>query len=273
MEPAWWHALGKDNRGSRPRCVLLVEGAPDMVAGRLTELVGLSEMTVAPTDRWMPYGKPILTTAGQWNKAPADEARLDRHDGFVSPEAQQQLRDWWLASNGRPSTPNWDLVSTCHIDGKKGLLLVEAKAHAAELSTDGKRPPKPRSANSKANHQRIGEAIQQANAGLRYVTGGSWNLSRDHHYQVCNRFAWSWKLATLGMPTVLVYLGFLNADDMTPPDARFRSQDDWARILKYHVRGVVDDSCWENRLDVDGTLCGGTPFWPLIRAIDLPFVR
>ena len=62
-----------------------------------------------------------------------------------------------------------------------------------------------------------------------------------------------------------------NADDMTPPDALFRSQDDWAFVLKNHVWGVVDGSCWENRLDVDGTLCRGTPFWPLIRAIDLPF--
>ena len=244
-----------------------------MVAARLTELVGLPEMTVAPTDRWMPYGKPILTTAGQWNKAPADEARLDRHGGFVSPEVQRQLRDWWLTTNGRANTPNWDLVSTCRIDGKKGLLLVEAKAHVAELSADGKPPPNPHSADSKANHQRIGEAIQQANAGLRDATGGSWNLSRDHHYQVCNRFAWSWKLATLGIPTVLVYLGFLNADDMTPPGVLFRSLDDWACALKDHICGVVDDSCWEKRLDVGGTLYGGTPCWPLIRAIDLPFVR
>ena len=187
------------------------------MSGRLTELVHLPKVKVSPTDQWMPCGKPILTTAGQWDPTPAAEARLDRDDGFVSSELQRQLRDWWLASNKGANTPNWDLASTCHIDGRKGLLLVEAKAHAAELSTAGKRLRKHSSLNSHANHQRIAEAIQQANAGLRRATGGSWNLSRDHHYQLSNRFAWAWKLATLGLPTVLVYLGFLEAEEMRAP--------------------------------------------------------
>lgn len=29
-----------------------------------------------------------------------------------------------------------------------------------------------------------------------------------------NRFAWAWKLATMEVPVVLVYLGFLNATEM-----------------------------------------------------------
>ena len=197
-----------------------------------------------------PNGKPILTTAGQWDPTPAAEARLDRDDGFVSSELQRQLRDWWLARNGRANTPNWDLASTCHIDGTKGLLLVEAKAHAAELSPDGKPPPEPNSANSKANHRRIGEAIQQTNAGLRRATGGSWNLSRDHHYQLSNRFAWSWKLVMLGIPTVLVYLGFLKAEEMAE---WFRTKADWERQLRGHASDVVDTSAWEKQHVVNGT--------------------
>ena len=234
-----------------------------MVSARLTELVGLPDVTVSPTVHWMPYGKPILTTAGQWDTAPADEARLDCDDGFISSELQRQLRDWWLARNGRANTPNWDLASTCHIDGKKGLLLVEAKAHAAELSPDGKPPPEPNSANSKANHRRIGEAIQQANAGLRRATGGSWNLSRDHHYQLSNRFAWTWKLAMLGVPTVLVYLGFLKAEEMS---GWFRTKGDWERQLRDHASDVVDTSGWEKQHVVNGT-----PLVPLIRAVHEPF--
>ena len=146
------------------------------MAARLTKLVRRPDVTVSPTDRRMPCGRPVLTTAGQWNTAPAAEARLDRDGDFVLPELQHQLRDWWLASNGRANTPNWDLASTCHIDGKEGLLLVEAKAHAAELSPGGKTPPASNSAKRKANHERIGKAIQQANAGLRGATGGSWHL-------------------------------------------------------------------------------------------------
>ena len=236
------------------------------MAAQLTKLVGLPEVTVSPTDCWMPYGKPVLTS-GHWDKRPANEARLDRDDGFVLPELQHQLRNWWLASSGSANTPNWDLASTCHIDGKEGLLLVEAKAHVEELSPGGKAPPAPNSANSRANHERIGQAIQRANAGLGDATGGSWHLSRDHHYQLSNRFAWAWKLATLGVPTVLVYLGFLKAQEMEEMSALFFTTADWERHVTDHASGVVDASCWEKRLAVNGT-----PLVALLRAIDIPFM-
>ena len=67
MELAWWHALGKDNRGSRPRCVLLADGNRHAVAARLTNLVSLPDVTVSPNDLWMPYGKPVKTGKG-WKK-------------------------------------------------------------------------------------------------------------------------------------------------------------------------------------------------------------
>ena len=69
---------------------------------------------------------------------------------------------------------------------------------------------------NKANHNQIGDAIQQANHGLEPLLPG-WDLSRDSHYQLSNRFAWSWKIASMGVPVVLVYLGFLNADEMDAP--------------------------------------------------------
>ena len=56
--------------------------------------------------------------------------------------------------------------------------------------------------------------MKEANAGLRKLPTGQWALSTRHHYQLSNRFAWSWKLAMLGVPVVLLYLGFLNAQDM-----------------------------------------------------------
>jgi hypothetical protein len=69
-------------------------------------------------------------------------------------------------------------------------------------------------ANGLRNHDKIGSAIRQANTNLNLISPG-WNLSGDLHYQLSNRFAWSWKLASLGIPVVLVYLGFLNANDMS----------------------------------------------------------
>lgn len=264
METTWLHALGKHNRGSRPRCVLLVDGTRHAVAARLTALIGLANVTVSPHHFWMPCGKPVRMGDG-WDDRPAAEARFDRDDQFVGPEVRRHLLDWWLSVVPGANTPNWDLVSTCRVEGKEGLLLVEAKAYRKELPKKGK--PEPSTKNGWKNHEQIGSAIEQANAGLGSVTRGIWGLSRDDHYQLANRFAWSWKLAMLGVPVVLLYLGFLNANDMTRQNGLFRTVDDWACALKDHARGFVDNSCWGNRLDVSGT-----PFWPLIRvcAIDLP---
>lgn len=262
METAWWHALEK-NRGSRPRSVLLADGTRHDVANRLTDLVGLPDVTVSSNDLWMPYGKPVWTSTG-WNKRPALEAQLDRHVGFLSAEAQRQLRDWWLKVPRGANTPNWDLASTCEIEGSNGLILVEANAHSNELSDAGKSTP--RSQNGWKNHERIGSAIEQARAGFQRDVGGSWRLARDSHYQLSNRFAWSWKLALLGIPVILVYLGFLNAEDMAMDGALFGSEGDWIRAVEDHARGVVDDTCWERRL-----VLNGKPLRPLIRALEVSF--
>ena len=261
METSWWRALDK-HRGSRPRCVLLVDGTRHAVAARLTDLVGLPDVAVSPNHFWMPRGKPVKT-GKEWDKGPAAEARLDRDARFVAPEVRRQLFDWWLEIVPA-NTPNWDVASRCKIEGREGLLLVEAKAHSNELSNAGK--PKPRTVNGWKNHEQIGSAIEQAQAGLGCVAGESWGLSRDSHSQLSNRFAWSWKLAAIGVPVVLLYLGFLNAEDMAQDGEPFRLEGDWARALKDHARGVVDDSCWGRRLEVNGT-----PFRPLIRTIELPF--
>ena len=262
METAWRRALGKDCRGSRPRCVLLVDGTRSKVAARLTDLVGLPQVTVTETDFWMPYGRPVWTD-GRWDRKPAAEARLDRDAGFLAPELRQQLRDWWLAVPKGANTPNWDLAATCRIEGRKGMLLVEAKAHVNELSDAGK--SKPARENSRRNHERIGSAIEEARTGLALVSGGSWGISRDRCYQLSNRFAWSWKLAMMGVPVVLVYLGFLNAEDMARDGAPFRSEDHWAAAVGNHAQGIAAKTCWGQQLVLDGT-----PFMPLIRVLHVP---
>ena len=64
MGTAWWKSLGKDNRGSRPRCVLLTDGSSQEVATRITDLVGLPDVTVSASDLWLPMGKPFRTNKG-----------------------------------------------------------------------------------------------------------------------------------------------------------------------------------------------------------------
>lgn len=93
--------------------------------------------------------------------------------------------------------------------------------------------------------------------------GGPWALSTRHHYQLSNRFAWSWKLAMLGVPVVLLYLGFLNARDMQDEGDMFQSENDWRDTLLAYCHGVVDESCWNRKLDV-----AGVPFIPLIGTLE-----
>ena len=256
--PEWTLALGKHSRGSRPRCIALVDGSRERVSARLTDLVGLPDVVVRSSDFWMPAGKPVSRAAG-WDDTQAKEARVDRDSGFVPNRTRIMLKEWWLSVGRGANTPNWDLACTCAIEGRQGLLLVEAKAHENELSTAGKSPPN--TDNGWRNHERIGLAIAESNSGLQRASGGKWSLSRDDRYQLANRFAWSWKIAALGTPVVLVYLGFLDAHDMVRGGPLFRTHDDWVTAVRRHSVGAVDESCWGRRLQVQEV-----PLFALVRS-------
>ena len=266
----WWQQLDK-KRGSRPRCVLLTDGRRADIAARLTNLVAIPEVVISAAERWMPYGKPVLRENGQWDTKPAQEARAGELVSLLPFFAERQeevkkgLLDWWLAvPHRRANTPNWDIASTCHINGQPGLLLVEAKAHAAELDAAGKYFSEK---SNRQNHEKIGLAIEQANAALTAATGNPWRLSRDHHYQLSNRFAWAWRLADLGVPVALLYLGFLNAQEMLNIDPELiQSAEQWSAAVQEYGAGVVDNACWGQMLDL-----GGTPLLPLLRVYDQPF--
>ncbi len=257
----WWDQLGKDKRGSRPRCNLLVDDSKEEVARRLTELIDMPNIEVCANDTWLPLGKPVKLPNGKWDKSPASEAELDKEGSPLPGDIRIKLRKWWLATGRNPRTPNWDIVSTCSINGEMGLLLVEAKAHAAELAPRSDRC----GSSNDENRAKIAKAISQANTGLHIATEAQWNLSRDHHYQISNRFSWAWKLASLGVPVVLMYLGFLNAQDLTGKTL-FQSWDDWERCVKEYGKNVVDNGCWDQLLNIDGT-----PMLPIIRSYEQPF--
>ena len=138
-----------------------------------------------------------------------DEAKLD---GFGPTWLQEHsawgaLREWWLVNTHGANTPNWDLLVTCSLDGNPGLILVEAKANWPELSRQGKPLSQDASPKSHENHKQIGAAIDEARAGWQEIDPDV-QISRDSHYQLSNRLAFAWKLASLGIPTVLIYLGF-----------------------------------------------------------------
>jgi len=244
----------KDLKGSRLRCLMLTTMPREVVAATLNELVS-PFATVSPDDHWVPRG--FLS---------AEEARLDEHVPgtyeFVPKVIREQLKVWWLKKTNRANTPNWDLISTCKIkDGREGLVLIEAKAHEGELKIDGKKQ------GDSDNDEQIGLAIDEANSALEKITPG-WHLSRDRHYQLSNRFAWAWKLATLGKPTVLIYLGFLRAWEMRDHCQKpFESAAEWDRFLHTSAVGIVPDGAFGTPLNTTGV-----PMWACVRSLDLNWV-
>lgn len=155
----------KERRGSKPRCHLLTHGAPEAVAEHLTALT-YPFATVSPSDTWMPQGFADVT-----------EARLPKASRLLPPDARTAFDHWWLAVAANAETPNWDIASTCTVDGRPGILLVEAKAHDRELRKEegGKKFDASRaSQNSQRNHARIGSAIAESSTALEDETDLPW---------------------------------------------------------------------------------------------------
>lgn len=244
-------------RGSKPRCHLLTHGSAEAVAVRLTDLA-TPFATVGPDDQWMPQGFDQT-----------DEATLPEAAQLLPDRIREELKRWWLAvPSATTRTPNWDIASTCTIGGKPGVLLIEAKAHAQELiNEEGGRKSidPPVSGDARRNLLRIDWALRDASVALSEVTGLPWALSRDWNYQMSNRFAWSWKLTDLGVPVVLVYLGLLNARDMTDPStAPLADADAWSSLVRSHSARVLPDQVWNRQWSVNGV-----PLIPLIQSLEV----
>lgn len=244
-----------EQRGSKPRCHLFTDGTRVEVAGRLTALVK-PYGSVSRAHNWLPIGFDDV-----------EEVQLHKPNGLIGAEASRELEDWWFETRGGSGLV-WDLASQCVIGTgrheRSGILLVEAKAHTKELKSAGKKLKGNASAASRRNHEHIGRAIGKANLGLASLTGKQgWALSRDDCYQMANRFAWAWKLADLGMPVVLVYLGFLNAVEMSDLGDPFREHADWVECVKAHAKHKVPDDAW----DRDWTMPDGALLVPRIISV------
>lgn len=187
------------------------------------------------------------------------EARLDTFGRAWKPghRAWEELADWWLRHRKGANTPNWDLLVTCRLEGRAGLVLVEAKANGPELSWAGKPLRKDASRRSKENHEHIAEALRLATEGWRSVDSRV-TLRRDSHYQLANRLAFAWKLATLEIPVVLVYLGFTGDAGMRE---FFRDQGAWDAAFEDYRLGVFPSHLLDRRVTF-----GDTPVWVLSRA-------
>jgi hypothetical protein len=232
----------REFRGSRLRCLLMTNDSPKVVANLLNSLVS-PFAEVSSTDLWAPRGL----------QQPS-EAKLGETSGFLSDQERDSLTSWWLKQKGRANTPNWDLVSTCRVSNRKGLVLVEAKAHEAEFAAGG-------SGASSPNREQIEASLAEATVAWNSMTPG-FSLSAESHYQLSNRFAFAWKLASMGTPVVLVYLGFLDAQDMNDGTCvLLGSHEQWRRCVITKSKGTVPEAAWGQTFDV-----GGTPLTIVIRS-------
>jgi hypothetical protein len=232
-------------------------------------MIGHANVVIAQDARWMPRGHPVQREDGTWDVSPAREIQLDQCNDLIPGEDSEALKDWWLAHPVRANTPNWDIACTCTVSGKRGLLLVEAKAHAGELAGEahGKKLDGQASGNSLANHLKIGHAIADAAAMIQRSTRQPCSISRDRCYQMSNRLAMASKLTEMGYAVVLVYLGFLNASEMTEGREILASPEQWTSLVLEHSSAIGAQYLWNKEWDLNGR-----PFIPLIRALHWSYI-
>ena len=190
------------------------------------------------------------------------EALLESFGPLWTPshEAWSHLSDWWLRHKRGANTPNWDIVLGCTVDDRPGLVLVEAKANWPEMKVEGKHLREDASERSLENHIQIGRAIDEARSGWQRIDPRI-SISRDTHYQLANRLAYTWKLGMLGIPVVLMYLGFTGDEGIRDVGASFSDHEDWNRAFSAYVANAVPLELFDRRIEL-----GLAPVWLVSRS-------
>ena len=236
-------------RGSRKHVLDWVSRST--FATELSELVAPAPVALGENAIWMPR-----------NHEDATEARLERFGlrAFSQMDSWTELEGWWLAHKSGANTPNWDIAATCAVDGVPGLVLVEAKANWPELSVAGKLLAENASPNSIENHEQIKRAIDMACEGWQALDRDV-VINRDSHYQLANRLAFTWKLSTMGIPVVLMYLGFTGDTGTRDAGAPSADDADWQKAFAAYTKGIFPSRLLNRRLDV-----GKAPVWVVSRS-------
>ncbi|MBN2830623.1 MAG: hypothetical protein JXR56_09925 [Candidatus Cloacimonetes bacterium] len=226
-------------KGSKKRCLRLT--GLTSFKEELNKIINLGDalkIEIKPEHEFYPQGYKNPTEL-QLNKCKLKTLAVGK---------AKELQDWWLIKSG--TTPVWDIVCEAEINGQAGLILVEAKAHKIELHEQDKSDAK------ELNRTQIKKALKEVNSIFPDC-----NLSVDSHYQLANRFAWSWKLAEMGIPVVLIYLGFLNVEEWKD---RFKDHEDWENILKNYNQTTVPNKYWGTEIKTNKA-----SFYPIIRSYEI----
>lgn len=196
------------------------------------------------------------------SKEKAEEKQIASINLMPIGPQKNELKEWWVKYEGK--TPTWDFICNCKIDEIPGIVMVEAKAHKGELKSEGKGLNAKNVANLSdqlQNHDQIGQAIAEAKGGLSTFIKGV-NISRDSHYQLSNRIAFAWKLASLGIPVILVYLGFYGDDYF---DDKFEEAT-CEKVMRDYIDSVFPIDKYEGKM----IQTGNKPFWFIVRSMECP---
>ncbi len=160
-------------------------------------------------------------------------------DSFLRANYSKEMGDknmnWWLAKTiPYAKTSYWDLISTCKIGEKKGIVLFQSKNYINELIYLGN--PRLQAIYHKEalteNDINITKAIDEANKGINKAIKGV-KISTANCYQLSNWVANAWWLAENGIPTVLVCNGFLNKNGENYQNhIPFATDSDWKNMFK-----------------------------------------
>jgi hypothetical protein len=245
------------DRGSRKHILDLVS-AQDFV-GTINSLLLRTGFQVGDLRHTRPTGR---SDADHWKEFRVENYLEDEHHR-ISAGGPFLDRSWWISHGG--NRPNWDMISQITGGHTTGILLVEAKAHEREMSEQNtKSPPEPGNQDAKENDEQIRRRIHTTNTSLNRLGLGTFRLSADNHYQLANRLAYTIKLSSLGIPVVLIYLGFI--EDSYFKTDHFRSPEHWQRVIGGYLQGVVPQSFPDQIFTPKD---GGAKFGMLIRSLKI----
>lgn len=178
---------------------------------------------------WISLNKPILERLPkarriEWlSPIEADDYAEYRDGEFLDllslSHLRSALKDFW-PNRG----PQWDALG---VSDRQHVILVEAKAHVAEMCSPG-------SAAGPTSLARIANALDKCAEQLGAKEARApWS---EHFYQLANRIAHLHFLRENGVPAYLVLVNFLNDQEMGGPT----TQEAWeaAYQVAFHVMGL-----------------------------------
>lgn len=174
-----------ERRGNRARALLLTDGDRQEVATRLARLASSGDGRI---DSYYPQGLDL-----------PDRSRLVEHRDLLDADRRTQLRRWW--QDGAGNLPVWDIAGSGLIKPRyarsstlrPGLWLYITYGTSYDLAEADPDEPGMRPRADRA----IAESSLSSGCDLSLLP-----------HRIGKRLAVAWKLATLGVPSVVTFLGF-----------------------------------------------------------------